>query len=185
MIIRQLGISRVLLINLLHIYTWRRSLVYTVPDLLEVNAKSRIFRDKSKLLIIGKCIELEHPEILKQFIDDNYGVLGLCPEAVHVNMAGFKLIGILARGSFEEVSVLTVDGSMHCIQLHWMLEEVFKAMNLNGKIKRRHFIIYKGELKEVSARDVKISRFMYKVNSLASKLNYEKAICAIDEEVSS
>ncbi len=158
--------------------------MYTVPDLLEVNAKSRIFRDKSKLLIIGKCIELEHPGILKEFIDSNYGVLGLCPEAVHVNMAGFKLIGILARGSFEEVSVLTVDGSMHCIQLHWMLEEVFKAMNLSNRVRRRHFIIYKGELKEVSVRDVKISRFLYKVNSLASGLSCEKTIDAADEEAS-
>lgn len=157
----------------------------TVSNLLEVNAKSRIFRDKNKLLIIGKCIELEHPEILKEFINGNYGVLGLCPEAVHVNMAGFKLIGILARGSFEEVSVLTVDGSMHCVQLHWMLEEVFKAMNLDGRIKRRHFIIYKGELKEVSVRDVKISRFLYKVNSLASKPSCEKTIGAIDEEANS
>ncbi len=159
--------------------------MYAVPDLLEVNAKSRIFRDKSKLLIIGKCIELEHPEVLKEFTNKGYGVLGLCPEAVHINMAGFKLVGILARGSFEEVSALTVDGSMHCIQLHWMLEEVFKAMNLGDRVKRRHFVIYKGELKEVSAGDVKISRFLYKVSNLASRLSCEKTIGVVDEEASS
>ncbi|MCS7127720.1 MAG: hypothetical protein N3E36_00335 [Sulfolobales archaeon] len=159
--------------------------MYTVPDLLEVNAKSRILRDRNKLLIIGKCIELEHPEILKEFIDSSYGVLGLCPEAIHVNMAGFKLIGILARGKYEEVSVLTVDGSMHCIQLHWMLEEVFKAMNLDGRVRRRHFVIYKGELKEVSVRDVKISRFLYKVNNLASRPTCEKTIDAVNEGASS
>jgi hypothetical protein len=43
-------------------------------------------------------------------------------------MIGFKLAGIIARCNFEEVAVVTVDGSMHCTQLHWALEEIYKFM---------------------------------------------------------
>ncbi len=139
--------------------------MYKVPRLIDVNAKSRVFRDKKRLLIIGRCVELEHPEILERFSKEEYGVLSVCLEAEHVNMNGFKLLGILARGDYEEIAVLTVDGSMHCTQLHWMVEEVFKICRCNN-ISRRHYIIYRGKLYEVSIEAVKTSRYLYKVDKL-------------------
>jgi hypothetical protein len=142
--------------------------VYRIPRLIDINAKSRLFRDKRKLLIIGRCVEIEHPRILDEFIKNNeYGVLSVCLEAEHVNMVGFKLAGILIRGDYDEVSVLTVDGSMHCTQLHWMVEEVFKIIKRNN-IKRKHYVIYRGRLYEVSLEAVKTSRYLYKVNKLIS-----------------
>ncbi|ABN69325.1 hypothetical protein Smar_0212 [Staphylothermus marinus F1] len=138
--------------------------MYRIPRLIDINAKSRIFRDKKKLLIIGRCVELEHPETLEKFKNE-YALLSVCLEAEHVNMVGFKLAGILARGKYDEVSVLTVDGSLHCTQLHWMVEEVIKILRGNS-IKRRHFVIYHGKLYEVSVKAVKTSRYLYKVHKL-------------------
>jgi len=134
------------------------------PRLLDTNAKSRLFRHKKKLLIVGRCVLVEHPEIVDRFRGD-YGILSVCLEAEHVNMVGFKLAGILARGSYDEVAVLTVDGSMHCTQLHWCVEEVFKIMRLEGT-SRRHYVIYRGKLYEVSREAVKTSRYLYKVSKL-------------------
>lgn len=142
--------------------------MYKVPRLIDVNAKSRVFREDKKLLIIGRCVELEHPSILYEFARNGYGMLSVCLEAEHVNMAGFKLAGILARGNYEEVSVLTVDGSMHCTQLHWMVEEVFKIMRLSD-IVRKHYVIYRGKLYEVSLEAIKTSRYLFKVDRLLSK----------------
>ncbi len=139
--------------------------MYRIPRLIDVNARSRIFRDKRKLLIIGRCVEIEHPEILEKFPQNEYGILSVCLEAEHVNMVGFKLLGILARGDYEEVSVLTVDGSMHCTQLHWMVEEVFKIGRYRN-ISRRHYIIYHGKIYNVSTDAVKTSRYLYKVDKL-------------------
>lgn len=141
--------------------------MYKIPRLIDINAKSRLLRNKKKLLIIGRCVELEHPEILKEF-DEDYCILSVCLEAEHINMVGFKLAGILARGDYEEVSVVAVDGSPHCTQLHWMVEEVFKIVGRNN-IKRRHFVIYRGKLYEVSIKAVKISRYLYKVNKLVEE----------------
>lgn len=139
--------------------------MYKYPRLIDVNAKSKLFRHKDKLLIIGRCLEIEHPSIIDEFIKKGYGVLSVCLEAEHVNMVGFKLAGIIARGDYKEVSVLTVDGSMHCTQLHWMLEEVFKILGRNNII-RRHFVVYKGKVYEIKTKTIKLSRYLYKINKI-------------------
>lgn len=144
---------------------------YKIPKLINVNARSRIFRDKRKLLIIGRCVELEHPSILAKYLESGeYGVLSVCLETEHVNMVGFKLAGIIARNNLEEIVVLTVDGSMHCTQLHWMVEEVFKIIKCDN-IKRKHIVIYKGREYEVNEKAVKISRYLYHVNRLLSRVD--------------
>ncbi len=141
---------------------------YKVPGLADINARSKLFRHKKKLLIIGRCVEIEHPDILAQFPEEEYGVLSVCLEAEHVNMVGFKLAGILARGSYEEVAVLTVDGSLHCTQLHWMVEETCKILGDRAP-RRSHYVIYKGKLYRIGEDTVKTSRYLYKVNKLVSR----------------
>ena len=136
---------------------------YRLPKLIDINAKSRLIRDKDRLMIISRCIELEHPDILKP-LEAEYALLTSCPEEEHVNQLGFKLLGILGRGNYKEVGVLTIDGSMHCIQLHYLLEELFKMMK--PEIKRRHMILHRGQLVEVSPDTVKTSRFLYRVDNL-------------------
>lgn len=138
--------------------------MYILPRLIDVNAKASILRQLKKLLIMSRCIETEHREIVEKMSSKGYVILTACPEAEHVNMLGFKLAGILARGDFEEIAVLTVDGSLHCTQLHWMLEEVCK---IAGRCPaRRHMVVYKGRVYEVSSEAVKTSRFLYKVEKL-------------------
>jgi hypothetical protein len=141
-----------------------KALAYKIPRLIDVNAKSRLFRDKRKLLIIGRCVEIEHPEALASFPSNEYGILSVCLEAEHVNMVGFKLAGIIARGNYEEVAVLTVDGSLHCTQLHWMVEEVEKIVGRS--FKRRHYVIYRGRIHSIDEATVKTSRYLFKVQRL-------------------
>lgn len=137
--------------------------MYRVPKLIDTNAKSVLIRDKSKLLIIGRCVEIEHPKALKDFKD--YAILSVCLEEEHMNNTGLKLAAILARGNYSEVSVLTVDGSPHCVQLHFMVEEVFKIMKLSN-CRRRHFVIEKGKVIEVSLEAVRVARYLSKVQKL-------------------
>ena len=137
--------------------------MYSIPKLIDVNAKSRHFSDYSRLLVIGRCVEYEHPSVLKQFRD--WVKLSVCLEEEHMNHVGLKLAAILARNSFKEVGTLTTDGSPHCVQLHYMLEEVFKVMGITG-VERRHFVISEGSLIEVGKEVVKASRYLAKVQKL-------------------
>ncbi len=143
---------------------------YRVPKLIDINAKSKLIRGRESLLIIGRCVEVEHPKILEKFLSrGNYAVVSVCLEEEHVNHVGLKLAGVLARCDFKEVAVLTVDGSLHCVQLHHMVEEVFKVMGIEGRVSRRHYVIEGGEVVEVSTKAVKVSRYLSRVDKLLRK----------------
>jgi len=120
------------------------------------------------LVVLGRCLETEKPwalEELKKLIGGDYAVLTACPEAEHINMIGFKLAGMLARlPSIEEVVVLTTDGSMHCVQLHYVVEELERIMP--GRFRRRHMVATREGLVEVSAEAVKTSRFLARVEKI-------------------
>lgn len=137
---------------------------YKLPRLIDINVSSKIIRSKRKLLVVGRCIEIEKPWALGRFNENEYAIVSVCLEEHHVNHVGFKLASMIARNDFEEVSVLTTDGSMHCIQLHYMVEEVFKFTKTSAK--RRHFITVDREVVEVPPEVVKLSRFLHKVKRL-------------------
>ncbi|HID42095.1 MAG TPA: 4Fe-4S ferredoxin [Pyrodictium sp.] len=139
---------------------------YKMPRLMDVNVASRLIRSRRNLLILGRCIEVEKPWALKRFPEEKYARLSVCLEEEHVNMAGFKLAGILARLDFEEVAVLTTDGSMHCVQLHFMVEEVFKLVRPQAR--QRHFVAENGRVVEVPVEAVKTARYLSRVARLLS-----------------
>jgi hypothetical protein len=77
-------------------------------------------------------------------------------------MACLKLASIIARVPIEEIVVLTVDGSPHCIQLHFMMDEVEK---ITGKpLNVKHIVVYKGKEVEVDRSRVKKARYLSKVS---------------------
>lgn len=143
-------------------------MTYRIPSLLDLNAASRLVRGRRVLVVAGRCLEVEKPWALReleQLIGSSYAIVSVCLEAEHVNMAGFKLAGLLARvKSIEEVVVVTTDGSMHCVQLHYMVEELEKIMP--GRFRRRHFVATREGLVEVPPRAVKLSRHLARLAKL-------------------
>ena len=128
-------------------------------DLMSTNAKGKHVRGK-RLLLYGTCVESEHPEILDRF--SGYSKLSFCPEKEHINMAFYKLMAMMAVA--EGLTVLTVDGSPHCVQLHYIADEVQRYSRRDFDV--RHYVLEKGELVEVSQRAVKVSRYLSKVEKL-------------------
>lgn len=144
---------------------WLNMCIYRLPKLIDTNAKSKLLREYDSLLIMSRCIELEHPEAVEEF-KSGYAILTVCPEEEHINHVGFKLAGVLTRGNYREVAVLSVDGSMHCIQLHFMVEELFKIMKLDDSVKRRHLVLSRSGIIEIEKDSVKTARYLSKVNKL-------------------
>ena len=131
--------------------------------LIDVNACARALRENPRLLIYGLCVADEHPHLFERLAAGRVP-LGVCLEAEHMNMVALKLASIAARLPLEEVVVLTVDGSPHCVQLHFMVEEVNKI--LGGRLRVRHFVIERGKLIEIDERVVKTARYLSKVKRL-------------------
>jgi len=129
-------------------------------DLMEVNAASREIREKKRLLIVGSCLIDEHPKIVEKY-SNGRAKLKVCLEREHFNMVCLKLSSIIARVPLEEIIVLTVDGSPHCIQLHFMMDEIEKITG--KKLNVKHILVYKGEDVEVDDETVKNARYLTKV----------------------
>ena len=138
--------------------------IFELRRLIDTNACYRIIREKRRILIYGTCVKDEHPEILREIAKDKVP-LAVCLEWEHMNMVGFKLATIMKSCILDEVTVLTVDGSPHCVQLHMMVEECRKLV---PEVKINHYVIYKGKAIKVSDRAVKTARYLSKVDKLIS-----------------
>lgn len=137
-------------------------------EFTSVNVCSRAVRENRKLLLYGECVRDEYPRILGEFSEGRVA-LAVCMEREHMNLVGFKLAGLLARLELEELVVLTVDGSPHCVQLHFAVEEAERVAG--KKIPRKHFVIEGGKALEIEPEHVKIARYLSKVKRLAEKIN--------------
>ncbi len=127
-------------------------------DLMSTNAKGKNVRGK-KLLLYGTCLD-ENPWYLEGFED--YTKLSFCPEKEHINMAFYKLMAMMSVA--DELVVITTDGSPHCVQMHYIAEEVLRYSE--KKIPLRHFVVNNGKIVEISAEDVKLSRYLSKIKKL-------------------
>ncbi|ADD09112.1 hypothetical protein [Candidatus Aciduliprofundum boonei] len=127
-------------------------------ELMSTNAKGKNIKGK-KLLLYGSCLD-ENPQYLGGFED--YTKLSFCPEKEHINMAFYKLIAMMSVA--EELVVITTDGSPHCVQMHYIAEDVLKYSE--RKFPLRHFVVQNGKMVEVSAEDVKLSRYLSKIKKL-------------------
>ncbi len=108
-----------------------------------------------KILVYGSCISEEHPEILKRF--ENYSALDTCLEEQHVSKIGHKITEIVRAKAPKEVAILSMDGSPHCIQLHYAAEETKRFF---PGLKVKHFVIEGGKLVEVTRSKVRRSRHL-------------------------
>jgi len=134
-------------------------------QLMRINVGDQRLREKQNLLLVGSCID-RYPEIVKEICERNggYFALHICLEETHVNQAGFKLGSIVKYSDIKKVTVLTVDGSPHCVQLHYMVEDIKR--HFAPEIETAHYVIEKGMLLEITAKAVKHSRHLSKIQKL-------------------
>ncbi len=128
-------------------------------DLMHTNAKGKHIRAKD-ILLYGSCVAVEHPDVLDKFSE--YTQLSFCPESEHINMAFYKLIAMMSVA--RSLTVLTVDGSPHCVQLHYIADEVKRYSKQDFKVE--HFVIYNGKLVQISEKEVKLSRYLAKIKAI-------------------
>ncbi len=133
--------------------------------LMRINVGDTRLRDKGKLLLVGSCMD-RFPEIVKEFSDRDGGqaVLHVCLEETHVNQAGFKIGSIVKYSGISEISALTVDGSPHCVQLHYVIDDVKR--HFAPEIETKHFVVEKGKVHEISTNAVKRSRHLSKIQKM-------------------
>lgn len=107
-------------------------------DLFSTNIYDKIYTDK--VLIVGTCLYDLHKEALDKLSKEyNDHVLHVCLEKFHYNQYFAKLLDTLALGRIKKVGFLTVNGSPHCIQIHYARKYLQRALKLN--IEYEHYVI--------------------------------------------
>ncbi|MDF1538735.1 MAG: 4Fe-4S ferredoxin [Candidatus Thorarchaeota archaeon] len=136
---------------------------------MRTNVGDKKLREKGKLLIIGSCMHERFPESVSEFSEKNggYAVLHVCLEEMHVNQVGFKIASMVRYAQLSSVTVLTVDGSPHCVQLHYVIEDIRK--HFTSEINTHHYVVEKGTVSEISPEAVKRSRHLSKIQKMIDR----------------
>lgn len=93
----------------------------------------------------------------------------LCLEETHINMAITKIGCMLRTNKIKKIIFAAVDKSPHCIQLHYIQDELRKMMNLSN-IEIENYVIVDNELIKINTEIISLSKNLSKL----SKLNIEE-----------
>ena len=122
-------------------------------DVMETN----IYDVESTIIIVGSCLKYMQPKGFKQLQMISENIYELCLEKTHINMAVTKIGGMLRTGKINKIIFATVDKSPHCIQMHYIQDELRKMMNIDH-IDIKNYVIVDNKLEEISADIISMSR---------------------------
>ncbi|MCD6515024.1 MAG: 4Fe-4S ferredoxin [Candidatus Odinarchaeota archaeon] len=140
--------------------------------LMSTNAGSKKLKRGGAWLIVGSCVIQEHTDILEEIGKNFDNLVHICLEETHINMAEAKLAAMVKISMPAKIAAITVDGSPHCVQLHYLIEDIRKYYNLS--VETSHFVIYNNKLFEVSSDAVKTSRYLNKIQKLLNATKNSK-----------
>lgn len=133
-----------------------------IQELLESN----VGRARGKrLVIVSSCIVHDFLENLKELISTNDFVVKTCPEMHHINIIGYKIASFISYSNLKDVSVISVDGSPHCIQLHYIVEDI---RNHFIEFNAEHYVFKRGKITRISPEVVKLSRHLARLQKIIS-----------------
>ncbi len=130
--------------------------------LLNTWVKLPVLRGKA-IAIASACLEQTCPQILEELARDHI-VLVACPEqegGIHYA----KLATILRTSNVRKLTVVTVDGSPHCLTLQTSVNLAIYVTGLN--VERKHFVVLEGcRLIEISPDSIRVARYLHLVDKL-------------------
>ncbi len=124
-----------------------------MQDLMKTNC----LEVNDTIIIVGSCIERMQPEAYKELEKISNNIYEVCLEKEHLNMVITKLIGMVSRAKLNKIIFATVDKSPHCIQLHYIIKEIKKAIDLNS-IKVLNYVAVDNKLIEIPNEIISLSK---------------------------
>lgn len=112
---------------------------------------------EDKLIIVGSCLPKMQPIAYEKLTNISKNIYEICLEETHLNMVITKIGGMLSRAKVSKVVFATVDKSPHCIQMHYIENEIKKMMNLDN-IDIIHYVAINNELIEITKEQIQKSK---------------------------
>ena len=124
--------------------------------------KSNIYDVDEIIIIVGSCLPNMDKEAYTKLLKISNNIYDLCLEQTHINMAITKVGGMLRTGKIKKIIFATVNKSPHCIQMHYIQDELRNMMNLDN-IDIINYVADNGELVEISNRAISLSKNLIKL----------------------
>ena len=135
-----------------------------MKDLLKTNC----FDVQETMIIVGSCLPQMQPKAFEELEKKYENIYEVCLEKEHLNMVITKVMGILCGVKVKKLIFATVDKSPHCVQLHYVVKELEKAMDLS-KIEIENYVAVDDKLIQIPREVIGISKNLAKL-----KEKYEK-----------
>jgi len=134
-----------------------------VKDLLSAN----VGRAKNKrLFIVSSCIAKDFLDLLESYVSKDDYVVSTCPEQHHINLIGYKIASFISYSNISEVTVLSVDGSLHCVQLQYIIENIRKRFFRDLKV--NYLVFSNKKIIRVNEKIITLSRHLSKLQKTLS-----------------
>ena len=127
--------------------------------------KSNIYDCDNQIIVTGSCLKAMQPKAYEQLESLNLPIFELCLEQTHINMAITKLLGMIRAKNIQRVVFASVDRSPHCIQLHYIQDEISK---LGFNVKFTNYVAVEGKLIEISKETISLSKNLSLLNQMQS-----------------
>lgn len=132
-----------------------------MKKLLETN----IYDVTDTIIVVGSCLQYMQPEGFEKLRKISANIYEICLEETHINMAITKIGGMLRTKKINKIIFASVDKSPHCIQLHYIQEELRKMMDLH-KIQIENYVVVNNELKQIEPEIISISKNLDKLKEI-------------------
>jgi len=119
--------------------------------------KTNIYDVSNTIVIVGSCVKNMQPQGFEKIKIISNNIYEICMEETHINMAITKIAGMLRTGKIENLIFASVDKSPHCIQLHYIQDELRKIMDIK-KVNIKNYVIVDNELEEIKPEIISLSK---------------------------
>lgn len=126
--------------------------------------KTNIYDIGNTIVIVGSCVKNMQPQGFEKIRLISNNIYEICMEETHINMAITKVAGMLRTGKIENLIFASVDKSPHCIQLHYIQNELRKIMDIK-KVNIKNYVIVDNELEEIKPEIIALSKNLSKLKN--------------------
>lgn len=119
--------------------------------------KTNLYDIEDTIIIVGSCLKSVQPKGFKKLESISKNIYELCLEQTHVNMAITKIGGMIRTGKVHNIIFASVDRSPHCIQMHYIQDELRKMMNIDN-INIKNYVVVNDELIEITKETISLSK---------------------------
>jgi len=131
--------------------------------------KSNIYDVSETIIVVGSCLKNMQPKGYEELQKISNNIYELCLEETHINMAITKIGGMLRTNKIKRIIFASVDKSPHCIQLHYIQDELRKMMNLSN-IEIYNYVIVDNELIKINRETISLSKNLKELTELNVKV---------------